>query len=69
MSKEKEFRIEERAKADAANEGKIKASDLLTEIQPLMRDYFCGKFTVAGQWMIMAMHNGQKFLMKIEQVA
>ncbi len=85
MSKEKKIYVEKQTKAktaseginyiraqaitEAINEGKISAKDLLTEIQPLMREYFHGKFTVAGQWMIMSMLNGQKFLLNIKEVA
>lgn len=53
----------------AKKESPIKASDLLAEIIPLLKDYFIGQFTFDGDSITYALLNGQKFIIAATEVA
>lgn len=50
-------------------EEKITSHDLVTEILLLLNDYFCGVFTAAADTIAMTMGNGQRFQLKVSEVA
>ena len=51
------------------NEPPINASDLLTEILPLLKDYFIGQITFDGENITYTLLNGQKFIISATEVA
>lgn len=61
-----EARAEQRF--SAACEGRVEPTQLLCEIEPLIEDYFIGNFEIVGQTMRIDLLNGQRFVLKIEEV-
>ncbi len=55
-------------KTYANNEQKIKCEDLLTEIKPLLDEYFIGNFDMDEQAITYSMLNVQKFKLSIKEV-
>ena len=53
----------------AKNEPPVAACDLLTEIEPLLVDYFKGEVSFDGKTLTYALMNGQKFKLSAEEVA
>lgn len=51
------------------NKTKIDKQDLLIDLKVLMKDFYCGTFTNDGQSLVLEFFNGQKFALKIEEIA
>ena len=52
----------------AENEGTITPVQLLQEIQPLLEDYFIGKFKIENNALNLSFKNGQTFRLVIGEV-
>ncbi len=48
---------------------KIDEQDLLLDLKVLIKEYYCGTFTNDGQSLVLSFFNGQKFALKIEEIA
>lgn len=56
-------------KESIAVNSKIESQDLLIDLKVLMKEYYCGTFTNDGQSLMLRFYNGQKFALKIEEIA
>lgn len=52
----------------AKNELPVTAQQVLTEILPLLRDYFVGDFSYGGQGILYRLPNGQRFYIAAREV-
>lgn len=48
---------------------KINGLDLVMQIYPLLKDFFCGTFLQNTNGILMKMENGQKFQLTVSEVA
>ena len=48
---------------------KIDKQDLLIDLKVLIKEFYCGTFTNDGQSLLLELFNGQKFALKIEEIA
>ncbi|MDE5653978.1 MAG: hypothetical protein K2I46_00025 [Clostridia bacterium] len=48
---------------------KIGTQDLLIDLKVLIKEYYCGTFTNDGQSLVLSFFNGQRFALKIEEIA
>ena len=48
---------------------KIDKQDLLIDLKVLMKEFYLGTFTDDGQSLTLEFFNGQKFALKIEEIA
>ncbi len=53
----------------ARNEPPVTANEILTDIKPLLENYFNGAITFDGQSITYSLPNGQKFKLSAEEVA
>lgn len=51
-----------------AKEQKVKAADLIEELSPLVKEYFEGSVNSDGDKILYNLYNGQKFVIKVEEV-
>lgn len=56
-------------KEQMKKEPPVKAGGLLAEIEPLLRDYFIGEIVLNDSGILYRLPNGQRFLLKAEEVA
>lgn len=52
----------------AKNEPPVVACEILTELMPLLKDYFKGEVSFDGKTLTYALMNGQKFKLSAEEV-
>ncbi len=52
----------------AENEPPVTANSLLAEIEPLLKDYFVGEVSLSDGGITYCLPNGQKFLIKAEEI-
>lgn len=48
---------------------KIEKQELLFDLKVLIKEFYCGTFTNDGQSLLLSFFNGQKFALKIEEIA
>ena len=48
---------------------KIEKQELLLDLKVLIKEFYCGTFTDDGQSLTLNFFNGQKFALKIEEIA
>lgn len=54
---------------DSDTATKIEKQDLLLDLKVLIKEFYFGTFTNDGQSLLLNFFNGQKFALKIEEIA
>lgn len=49
-------------------EDKVKVEDLIFELTPIFKDCFEGTVSADGRQILYSLYNGQKFLIKIQEI-
>lgn len=68
MEKQQTQFTEENKESIVAENNNIKTEDLISEMMPLLNEYFCGTFTAKLNKIDMVMNNGQQFQLSICEV-
>ncbi|HBN12360.1 MAG TPA: hypothetical protein DD415_01950 [Clostridiales bacterium] len=60
-------KIEKNANQMAAAEGKFTNQSVIEELEPLLKEYFIGKFELSDEKIILEFKNGQKFCLTVSE--